>query len=418
MQRNILWSGVALLMLTCTCGAHAQSAITGATSPPVPGCETMAIGPVYDASIDANATTACFQMVTPEALASIKLDVNMAGFPQGALHDISLVRVDADGTTHAVASDASTDSYRIVQAMSAPSTRWLLLVGRPAGGATVPFQLQAALSEGSDRFEPNDAFAKATTLQGSQVIAANLDNPGDVDNYLVSFRSDQREAILSLEGPGSISADIVDGANRTGTLGAGRQLRVDTSRPVFVSVRGEQAEANSAYTLRVSDPKANAVVSSYYSNENISHLAPGLIPGVRGAANVAREMQVEVTAFEGDHETRLGAGHRVRIYAHDRAFAGNTGTSWEVGVIDAVTDEHGVARATMSISECRGGVVGPIRVQPRLEHPDVWYITYNPISLVHAVVLGADPDAQIKAIERNQTFQHVCKETVTLERNH
>jgi hypothetical protein len=55
MQRNILWSGVALLMLTCTCGAHAQSAITGATSPPVPGCETMAIGPVYDASIDAKA---------------------------------------------------------------------------------------------------------------------------------------------------------------------------------------------------------------------------------------------------------------------------------------------------------------------------------------------------------------------------
>ncbi|MDR6936784.1 hypothetical protein [Luteibacter sp. 3190] len=55
MQRNILWSGVALLMLTCTCGAHAQSATAGATSPPVPGCETMAIGPVYDASIDANA---------------------------------------------------------------------------------------------------------------------------------------------------------------------------------------------------------------------------------------------------------------------------------------------------------------------------------------------------------------------------
>ncbi|SEW17569.1 hypothetical protein [Luteibacter sp. 329MFSha] len=55
MQRNILWSGVALLMLTCTFGAHAQSVIAGATCPSVPGCETMAIGPVYDASIDANA---------------------------------------------------------------------------------------------------------------------------------------------------------------------------------------------------------------------------------------------------------------------------------------------------------------------------------------------------------------------------
>ncbi len=81
------------------------------------------------------------QLVTPSSARPTKLDINLAGFSANETHEISLVRVDADGTMHAAASDISTDAARIVQATGAQSTRWLILVGRPGSGVncvTVP----------------------------------------------------------------------------------------------------------------------------------------------------------------------------------------------------------------------------------------------------------------------------------------
>jgi len=407
MRQPILASAIALLMTT---PSFAQSpAPTATVAEPVAGCDPMEIGPVYDASIDANATLACFQLVTPDVPTLTKLDLNLAGFRQGAMHDVSLVRVDPDGSTHAVSSDASGDPYRVVQVLTGPSVRWLALVGRTAGGSASSFQMQATVAERSDRYEPNDAITKATRIGGNQVFDGNLDNDADIDNYLIYFRADQKEAVIELHAPNGVVADIVDGGNRTGVLRAGKEMRVDTSQPVFMAIRGESAASASKYTVRVRDPKAIAVLSSYSSKENISHLAPGLNSDNPGAANVARSMDIEVTAFEGDHATPLGAGHPVRVYAIDSD--GNR--SWPVGSIDVVTDENGKARATLPISDCKGGQIGPIRIVPRVEHPSVWYITYNPSAVVHAGVIGSDPDALVQPLrDHPQWFQHICKETV------
>jgi len=409
MRPLVLASAIGLLLATP--GVFAR---TGAPAPtiaaPVPGCDPMEIGPVYDASIDVDATLTCFQLVTPDNPSLTKLDLNFAGFRQGEVHDVSLVRVDADGSTHAVASDASGDTYRIVQGMTGPLTRWLVMVGRPAKGPASSFQMQATVAEGSDRYEPNDAIAKATPIQGNKVFEGNLDSAADVDNYLISFRADQKVAVIQIEAPVGVVIDVLDGSNTPHTLRGGDRKRVDSSRPVFVAVRGDDAPDAARYKVSVIDPMAIAVLSSYSSKENISHLAPGTVPGVAGAANVARQMEVEVTAFEGDHTTRLGAGHEVTIFARD---TGKNKENWLVGSVKVVTDANGTARATLPISECKGGEFGPIQVIPRVEHPDAWFITYNPFAVVHAWVDSSDPNAQVEPLNKPQFFQHICKETVT-----
>jgi len=407
-MRQLILVGVIGLLAATPSFAQPPTPVT--TLPdPVAGCDPMEIGPVYDASLDAGATLACFQLVTPDVASLTKLDLNLAGFRQGDMHDVSLVRVDADGSTHAMASDASGDTYRIVQALTGPSTRWLVLIGRTGAGAASSFQMQATVAEGSDRYEPNDAIAKATPIGGNRVFDGNLDSDADVDNYLVSFRPDQKEAVIKLDAPEGVIAEVIDGSNRAGLLHAGKEMRVDTSHPVFLAVKGESTTTAPKYTVRVRDPKAIAVLSSYFSKENISHLAPGVNSDTPGAANVARQMEIEVTAYEGDHATPLGAGHPVTVYARDTDGKRN----WLVGSVDLVTDENGKARATLPISDCKGGEMGPIRVIPRVEHPSVWYITYNPTSIVHAGVRGSDPDAQFQPLTKHpQLFQHICKETV------
>ncbi|SEN43241.1 hypothetical protein SAMN02800694_3470 [Luteibacter sp. UNCMF331Sha3.1] len=410
MNRTLFYSAfvAALLPLTAYAREAAPPETTPATAPALPGCAPMEIGPVYDASLSVGSTLGCFQFVTPETPAATKVDVNLAGFRAGELHDVSLVRVDSDGSTHAAATDASMDAYRVLQSISNSSTRWLLLVGRPKGGDASPFQMQVTLSTGVDRHEPNDAFTTTTKLEGNQRIEGNLDNAGDVDNFLISFRPDQKTANLELEAPAGVVGIVVDGAKKTGELRGGSAYRVDSSRPVFVQVKGDASTVGARYTIALRDPGAAAVVTMVRSKENISHLAPGLDSTVPGGANVARVADVEAKVFEGDRATPVGAGYVVRFKGYDVGTNGH----WLLTEVTAVTDEQGVARTALKIGPCRGGAIGPITVPTRGNPPDFWDIEYNPSGVVIATVDGGAPSAKHGELP----FEHICKETFRMHR--
>lgn len=380
-------------------------------APPVDGCDPMDVGPVYDVSPDASAKLACFQLMTPAGSGLSKLDINLAGFRSGELHEVNLIRVDPNGTTHAAASDASTDAYRLLQAVASPSTRWLVMVGRPAASALSPFQLQATVTFGSDRYEPNDAIATATILPGNQRIEANLDNAADTDHYLISVRPDQVQTIVEFEAAPGVGAELIDGVNEQHTLRAGKSVNVNSSRPIFISVRGtETVRSGTRYTLRTRDPRAFAVVSRIHSNENISHLAPGLGLPVPGGTNAARTLQVEATVYEGDGTTVAGAGERVVFDALDLRDANRLKPSWPLASTEATTDDKGKARATLNIGPCRGGIWGPIRVPTRGTPSSYWDITYNPTSILVATIPGNDPPSQPSSDHVWKRFEHVCKE--------
>lgn len=409
MRRTVISLAIAMAFLTAV--GRAPASTDGTMTAPVPGCDAMEVGPVYDAAIDAASTLACFQLAIPVFSTDTKLDVNFAGFEPGAKHDVSLVRVRPDGSMQAVASDTSVDSLRIVQGVKAASTRWLVLVGRPAAGAASPFQMQATLAYGSDRYEPNDSVANATALRGNQHIEGNLDSPADVDRYLLTLRADQTRAIVEFEAAANVVAELIDGTNQPRALQVGKPLRVDSSRPLFISVRGGDAtEGGARYTLRTRDPHAIAVVSTVHSKENISHLAPGREFLVPGGANAARTLEVAATVFEGDAVTPVGAGQDVVFSAFDLEGTKQPIRRWQLATAEAVTDDEGIAHATLDIGPCRGGVLGPIRVPTRGSPPDFWDITYNPASAVVAIVPDSDAQPSFgnrKAVGR---FQHVCKE--------
>ncbi|SEO98992.1 hypothetical protein SAMN02800692_3079 [Luteibacter sp. UNC138MFCol5.1] len=383
--------------------ANAQS-----TAPPVDGCAPMDIGPAYDASLSTGATLGCFQFVTPATPAASKVDVNLAGFRAEELHDVSLVRVDSDGSTRAAATDASMDAYRILQAISDASTRWLLLVGRPKGGEVSPFQMQVTLATGADRHEPNDAFTTMTKLEGNQRIEGNLDNAGDVDNFLITFRPEQKMANLELEAPPGVVGIVVDGAKKTGELRGGSAFRVSSSRPVFVQIKGGASTVGARYTIALRDPGATAVVTMVRSSENISHLAPALDSTMPGGANVARVAEVEAQVFEGDRATPVGAGYVVKFEGYDVGTNGH----WLLTELTAVTDERGIARTTLNVGPCKGGAIGPITVPTRGNPPDFWDIEYNPSGAVIAWVDGSDTSDATRPLR----FEHICKETFRMHR--
>jgi hypothetical protein len=372
-------------------------------APPVDGCEPMDIGPVYDASLDASSKLACFQLVTPSSARPTKLDINLAGFRANETHEISLVRVDADGTMHAVASDISTDAARIVQATGAQSTRWLILAGRLGSGAASPFQLQATITWGSDGYEPNDSIAKTAVLRGNQHIEANLDSDADVDHYLITLRAGQAQTSVEWDAAPGVVAELIDGANQQHSLQPGRPIRVDSSRPIFIGVHGtDKAKSGARYSLRTRDPEPIAVVSRVHSNEAISRLAPGLVSTAPGGANAARTLEVEATVFEGDGVTPVGPGQRVTFRASDAEGP----RKWLLASIETVTDAKSVARATLNIGPCRGGIRGPLRVHTPSNRPEYWDISYNPESRVVASI----PGGNTRSSRLWGSFQHVCKE--------
>jgi len=405
MQPTLFRSALAVALFPLM--ASAQSAAP-TTAPPIAGCAPMDIGPAYDASLSIGSTLGCFQFVTPDAPASSKVDLNLAGFRAGELHDVSLVRVDSDGSTHAAATDTSMDAYRVLQSISPASTRWLLLIGRPAAGAASPFQMQVTLAQGVDRHEPNDSFANITRLEGNQRIEGNLDNANDTDNFLISFRPDQKTVNLELEAPAGVVGIVVDGAQKTGEIRGGSAFRVDASKPVFVQLRGDASTIGARYTVALRDPAAAAVITMVRSKENISHLAPGLDSTVAGGANVARVADVEAQVFEGDRATPVGAGYVVTFKGYDV----ETNGSWLLTEMKAITNEQGIARTTFNVGPCKGGAMGPITVPTRGHPPDFWDIEYNPSAVVFASV-----DTSTPSVAPGQLyFQHICKETFRMHR--
>jgi hypothetical protein len=85
--------------------------------------------------------------------------------------------------------------------------------------------------------------------------------------------------------------------------------------------------------------------------------------------------------------------------------------------LEAVTDDDGVARATLKIGPCKGGILGPIRVPTRGNPPDFWDIKYNPAALVIATIPGNDLPTGIPGDETRQWFQHVCREVFRMHRS-
>jgi hypothetical protein len=368
----------------------------------------MEIGPVYDASLSTGSTLGCFQFVTPETPVATKVDVNLAGFRAGEMHDVSLLRVDSDGTTHAAATDASVDPYRVLQSIGNASIRWLLLVDRPGAGEASPFQMQVTLATGVDRYEPNDSFANITRLEGNQRVEGNLDNANDTDNFLIAFRPDQKTVNLELEAPAGVVGIVMDGAQKTGEIRGGSAFRVDASKPVFVQLRGDASTTGARYAIALRDPAAAAVVTMVRSKENISHLAPGLDSTAPGGANIARVADVEAQVFEGDRATPVGAGYVVKFEGYDVG----TNRNWLLTEMTAVTDERGIARTTLHIGPCKGGAIGPITVPTRGSPPDFWDIEYNPSGAVIARVNGSDASEATTPLR----FEHICKETFRMHR--
>jgi hypothetical protein len=258
---------------------------------------------------------------------------------------------------------------------------------------------------GSDSYEPNDSIAKASVLRGNQRIEANLDSAADIDHYLIVVRADQEKTIIEFEAPPGVVAELIDGANQQQGLQAGQSVRVNSSQPIFVSVRAKDAvDAGTRYTLRTRDPKAFAVVSKVHSNEKISHLAPGRGLSVPGGANAARTLEVEARVYEGDGSTPVGAGQRVVFNASDV----EAKNSWPLTSVEAVTDDKSIARATLNIGPCKGGILGPVRMHTLSNRPEYWDIAYNPESVVLALVSGSDQP--FRPEHGWQPFQHVCRE--------
>jgi len=396
---------LAMVMAPISIQASAGTPPNTETAPPVAGCDPIAIGPVYDVSIEVTSRLECFQLVTPDDPGRPKLDVNFAGFHADELHDVSLVRVDPDSSTHAIATDSSTDAFRVVQAIGPPSTRWLILVGRTTSGTVSQFQLQATVAYDGDRYEPNDTIAKASVLRGNQRIEANLDNAADADHYLIIPRADQKQTIVEFDTAAGVTAKLIDGVDQTHMLQAGRPIRMDSSHPIFLSVSGIGAiDAGARYSLRTRDPNAFAVVSRIHSNERISHLAPGFGLSVPGGANAARSLEVEATVFEGDGKTTVGAGQRVAFHAYDV----EKSNSWLLTSTEIVTNDDGIARATLAIGACKGGVRGPVRMHTPSNRPEYWDISYNPESIVLAMLPGNEQ--RLQPTQYWIPFQHVCKE--------
>jgi hypothetical protein len=423
MQHIYRSSVCALLALSLPAAACAESSPENVApqppavlAAPIAGCAEALIGPAYDAVVESTANTECFQFVTEQSEQAVKLNVVVAGLPADGAHDVHLIRVKDDGSTVATASDVSGGTYSLLQALSPPLTRWLLMLGGKGIQPGVPFQFQAEAVKSPDKYEPNDTPELPSFLKGNQHIEATLDSASDVDFYVVAVGSMQSFARVSCRrSPDIVCEALSEGRWVTVPETGPVEVLASSAVPLILRARWKEgsAQAVGSYTLHTTDPESQSVIARLRSSENISHLAPGKdtpfpAPGgvmpVPGGANAARELDVTAVVFDSDQTTRAPAGEHVKLVAID--YDPVTDKNIILTTVDGYTDARGEFSARLNIGPCAGiGMMGPIRMDRPSNHPDQWDITYVPNAYVMALL--DDKRAVVKAA----TFQHVCQET-------
>lgn len=382
---------------------------------PMAGCTEALIGPAYDAVVESTASTECFQFVTEPSEKAVKLNVVVAGLPADAAHDVHLIRVKDDGSTAAAASDVSGGTYALLQALSPPLTRWLLMLGGKGIQPGVPFQFQAEVVESPDQYEPNDTPGHPSFLKGNQHIEATLDSASDVDLYVVTVGNMQSSARVSCTRSRDIACEALSDGRWVAVPETGPvEIAASSAVPMILRARWKEGSAQSvgSYTLHTSDPQSESVIARLSSSENISHLAPGKdtpfpvpeeVTPVPGGANAARQVDVTAVVFDSDKTTRAPAGEHVKLVALD--YDPITKKKAILTTVDGYTDARGEFSARLDIGQCSGiGMVGPIRMNRPSNHPDHWDITYVPNAYVVALLDGNGP-------AKVANFQHVCHET-------
>jgi hypothetical protein len=382
----------------------------------VAGCTEVLIGPAYDAVVESTGNTECFQFVTEQSAQAVKLNVVVAGLPADGAHDVHLIRVKDDGSTVAAVSDVSGATDSLLQALSPPLTRWLLMLGGQGVQPGVPFQFQAEVVQNPDRYEPNDTPEHPFFLKGNQHIEATLDSASDVDFYVVSVGSKQSSARVSCTGSRDVVCEAL--AERrwvvvpeTGFV----EIPASAAVPMILRARWKEgsAQAVGSYTLHTTDPELQSVIARLSSSENISHLAPGKdtplpvpegVTPVPGGANAARQVDVTAVVFDSDEATRVPAGEHVKLVAID--YDPVSDKKIILTTVDGYTDARGEFSARLDIGPCAGiGMMGPIRMNRPSNHPDQWDITYVPNAYVMALLDDK------RAVAKVAVFQHVCQET-------
>jgi hypothetical protein len=422
MQRKYRSSVCALLALSLPAAACAAPSPGNAVpqppavvAAPIAGCAEALIGPAYDAVVESTASTECFQFVTEPSEKGVELNVVVAGLPADGAHDVHLIRVKEDGSTVAAASDVSGSTYSLLQALSPPLTRWLLMLGGKGIQPGVPFQFQAEVVQSPDPYELNDTPEHPSFLKGNQHIEATLDSASDVDLYVVTVGSVQSSARVSCKGSRDIVCEALSEGRwvtvpETGSI----EIPASFAAPMILRARWKEGSVQAVgnYTLHTSDPYSRSVIARLSSSENISHLAPGKdtpfpvpeeVAPVPGGANAARQVDVTAVVFDSDETTRAPAGEHVTLYAVD--FDSITKKSIILTQADGYTDTQGELHARLNIGPCAGiGIKGPIRMNRPSNHPDYWHITYVPDA--HVVALLDDG----RGVATPSPFQHVCDE--------
>lgn len=422
MKRKHRSSVCALLALSSPVSAYAAPAVdspvpqaSAAQAAPIAGCTEALIGPAYDAVVESSIRTECFQFVTEPSEKAVKLNVVVAGLPADSAHDVHLIKVKADGSTAAAASDATGGIDSLLQVISPPLTRWLLMLGGEGIKPGLSFQFQAEVVENPDRYEPNDTPEHPSVLKGSQRIEATLDSASDVDLYVITVGSEQQTAKVRCAGSVGIVCEALAEGQWVAVPDPGfAEITASLVSPMILRARWKEGstQAIGSYTLRTSDPRSKTVISSARSSENISHLAPGKetpfpvpddVTPVPGGANAARQIDVTAVVYDSDGETRVPAGEHVTLYAVDYDL--DTKKSALLAQVDGYTDANGELSARLNIGPCLGvGIKGPIRMNQPSYKADSWHITYVPGAHVIALLDDGRSKATISP------FQHVCDE--------
>jgi hypothetical protein len=380
-----------------TLRAATAQAAAGPVAPPVDGCADIQFGTGYNAPTAPSGQLVCAQFVAADATKTVAYVVNL---PANEQHDVHLVQVNADGTLTYLDNDTSTQQSKIVESIPPGPVRLLLLIDSQQGAGGATFQFQVNNSTGYDAYEPNDAVRHATTLSGNLQINANLDTVSDVDYYSVTVPASQTATLLTFNGTGTQTAQLLTTPTTWGTLPVGSAAVVNAPAGATLLLRaynsGASAPAAQTYSLRVSDALGTAGFNQFLDAENITHLVPNY-------ENVARTINAGVAAWDHTGNVLLPPGERITIQAFDYNAATKESTLLTTAV--GYTGPDGKVVVPLNLGVCKGSGVVSGKFSTVSVPAKTWQIAYT------AAYATALTDSKQTTNASVTTFVHICSET-------
>ncbi|WDD91506.1 hypothetical protein Bsp3421_001433 [Burkholderia sp. FERM BP-3421] len=375
--------------------AAAQAA--GPVAPPVDGCADIQVGAVYNAPTAPSGQLICAQFVAADATKTIAYVANL---PANEEHDAHLVQVNADGTLTYLDNDTGTQPSKLVEGIPPGPVRLLLLVDSQQGAGGATFQFQVNNSTGYDSYEPNDAVRLATKLSGNLQINANLDTVSDFDYYTVTVPASQTASLLTFNGNGSQTAQLLTSPTTWGTLPLGTAATVTGPAGATLLLRvyntATTAPAGQTYSLRVSDGLGTAGFYQFLDTESITHLVPNL-------ENVARTINAGVAGWDHTGNVLLPPGERITIQVYDYNGVGQPGTLLTTAV--GYTGPDGKVLVPLNIGVCKGSAVTSGQFATTSVPAQKWLISYT------GAYATAKTDSTQTTAASSTAFVHICSET-------